>query len=155
MKKLSLICSLFAIFIMVMSCNNDDDNSNPDPTQASIIAEWRLTGETTGGVSETLTDCEKQQTFKFFTGGRVDFKVVDDNDGDPCGYDTESVTYTLSGNILRISIPGAGSSGGTLIFNFEIQTLTETALVLRLTGDNEEPIYLPTEVQILTFIKVT
>jgi|SRR6218665_361896 len=61
------ICLFLLVLAMVFSasCNKNDDNIVSGSNTEAIIGTWKLVEETTDGVSRTLSDCEKQETYIF------------------------------------------------------------------------------------------
>jgi hypothetical protein len=88
MKKLILLFSV--ISLALTSCNSDDDSSS---SQDQIIGTWKFHKFFTNGVEETLTDCEKQETYTFRSNGTVDYMYYEQDLSSNCILE-EDVTGT-------------------------------------------------------------
>lgn len=68
MKKLFLFLSVFLAALSFNSCNNDDEDNNPQ-IQDKIIGEWKLNQEFLNNEEQLLDDCDKRGIIEFFIDG--------------------------------------------------------------------------------------
>ncbi len=116
MKKL-LLCAL--AFFAFSSCLNDE------PETDDITGKWRLTRQEVGDiVYPGWQSCSSKTTFEFFSTGKV---VVYNG----CTGTTAEGTYSISGNTLKLSVPGVGTP------TLNISSLTTETLVLKEIGSEE------------------
>lgn len=105
------------MLLSVFSCSSDDGNSATN--QSIIIGEWILVNQIYNGQTETLSECELQETLTFNSNGTL---ISYYTDNDPCEFFTETQEYQLNGNELQILF------GQSSDFRFNILTLTTTQL---------------------------
>ena len=149
MKKMKLFCGILIGLMIFSSCSSDDD-SNSDNTSTSIIGKWKLTAENIGGQSQSLSDCEKEQTMEFYSDGTVENYYVDN---DPCDFSTITFDYTKNSNQLIFSIDGEGINGGTYVLTSTIEVLNDTTLRYKFISDNEDGTYPVAEQNTQTYIR--
>lgn len=91
------ICLFLLVLVLAFSasCNKNDDNIVGGSNTEAIIGTWKLVEESTDGVSRTLTDCEKQETY-IFGAEQLTHEVYsgsgDDNDDDGSDDETDDET---------------------------------------------------------------
>ena len=145
MRKSYLILNLFLITSLIISCSNDDDNSNEllEINDANLIGKWQLTAYTENGNSITLDQCESNNINEYFADNTVEITYSYENGSTPvaCTEVSYMSLWELNGNIITYE---AGDSPETIL------ELTETTLKIKYT-DNEEGI---TYTYIDTYTKV-
>ena len=147
---MKLFCGILIGLMIFSSCSSDDD-SNSDNTSTSIIGKWKLTAENIGGQSQSLSDCEKEQTMEFYSDGTVENYYVDN---DPCDFSTITFDYTKNSNQLIFSIDGEGINGRTYVLTSTIEVLNDTTLRYKFISDNEDGTYPTSEQNTQTYIRI-
>jgi len=101
MKTLKLII-LISLFAVTYGCSNDDDSSNNNtPTTLELLTASTWYQESRS--PDSLSDCEKNSSFKFNTDNTMTVESYNDNSG-PC--ESEGVlnaNYTLNNMTINIS----------------------------------------------------
>ncbi|WP_422105329.1 lipocalin family protein [Winogradskyella sp.] len=120
LSKKIVIVLLISICICALSCSSDDDSSGDNmPTTSELLTAsvWYQESRSPG----TLSDCEKNSSFKFNTDNTVTVESFSDNSG-PC--ESEGIlnaTYTLNGLTITITL-------GTDVIIATINSISETEL---------------------------
>ena len=111
---------LTLVYLFALSCSSDDDSSGDNmPTTSELLTAsiWYQESRSPG----TLSDCEKNSSFKFNTDNTVTVESFNDNAG-PC--ESEGIlnaTYVLNGMTITITL-------GTDVIIATINSISETEL---------------------------
>lgn len=112
MKKAVLFLSFLTLIFT--SCSSDDDSSSQ---QDPIIGTWKYHKAFVNGVEQTLTDCEKQETFVFKSNDTVDYKYYEEEVSGNCLLEEDaSGTWSNNGNNLYALDFGFGPTTQALTF---------------------------------------
>lgn len=111
MKKLGVFILLFSF--VILSCNSDDDNNNPedgnqDPT-SELLGNWKLISFSQQGEVMTITDCEKRSTITFTADSYTDIGYAPVNDGCQIDYE-DNGTWVEDGNKLTLTYSEEGET---------------------------------------------
>ena len=137
MKKLYTL--LFVVFIFTFSaCSSDDESSKINTEQ--LFGKWTLNQSIYNGQQETLSDCDKKQTFDFSNDNRL---IITTYSGNNCNTpDATVLNYTFSNNVITYTNPTGGFTGGEFTRKYRVNKLTnnnlEIELFYEIDGTGEE-----------------
>lgn len=128
MKKHVLLFLLFSIITISFSCSrNDDDLNSSNETRQKLIGKWYFSDPSVYGFSTN-------NSFTFTSDGKVTYSYWAGGSGS--GFDSETGTYSVEGDVLRMVYP----QNVTLTFVQKVVFLTDKKVQFIETGKpNEEP----------------
>ena len=129
MKKFGL-CILTLIGVISFSCSSDDNanNSNETPT---IIGKWKITSIELNDEISTLSECHLQQTMTFQENGDLIEYAVENEMVTPCTFSTETIKYSLEGDVLTFISESEGTEENPNLTINEVLKLDESTLVYK------------------------
>lgn len=112
MKRLILLLSIIAL--VFTSCGSDDDGgSSQDP----IIGTWKYHKYFENGVEQTVTVCEKQETFVFNSNGTFEYAYYEEDIDDNCVLEESfSGTWSNDGNGMYTQYIGGDAYSRQITF---------------------------------------
>ncbi|WP_082995040.1 lipocalin family protein [Aquimarina megaterium] len=130
MKKYCLL-SFIIMGIVMISCNNDDDKENENPSLASVlVGKWGQTSFRQNGELMNITDCEKRSTIEFTSTSYTEIGYAPVNTD--CQVDFEITgTWTEEGDKLTLNYVFEGET------TIDITTFMITDNVLTITYNDE------------------
>ncbi|WP_108808682.1 lipocalin family protein [Aquimarina spinulae] len=130
MKKYCLL-SFIIMGIVMISCNNDDDKENENPSLASVlVGKWGQTSFRQNGELMNITDCEKRSTIEFTSTLYTEIGYAPVNTD--CQVDFEITgTWTEEGDKLTLNYVFEGET------TIDITTFMITDNVLTITYNDE------------------
>lgn len=118
--------------ISLNSCSNDDDNSSSSGVNNSAIqgkwyfSEWGYVYEGIEFYEDYDNECETQKDYVEFGSNTYNSRIHDYD----CSYETEVGTYTIDGNLLKITYT---EEGETVTHTSEILELNENTFKFKVT----------------------
>ena len=127
MKKTIFYSLLISILLLSFSCSRDEDSGTSNETKQKLIGKWYFADPAIYGYSTN-------NSFTFTSDGKVTYSYWAGGSGS--GFDSETGTYSVEGDVLRMVYP----QNVTLTFVQKVVFLTDKKVQFIETGKpNEEP----------------
>lgn len=126
MKKPILFC-LLILSMIITSCSKDENESNVQNEEVSLVGVWLWQSETIDGDSIELDSCEAQFTLTFDSNSNFIDNQPYSISGE-CTDDIANGTYSIDGTNISFVYEGEGSTTNEQDFEIsdDILTLTHT-----------------------------
>lgn len=128
--------SALTVFTLI-SCS-DNDSSNTNTSDNSLLGTWQLSETSLNDESFTLSACEKQNTIQFTDAGRVTFVYYLGSNSSNCNTDAvETGDWVKQGN--NITITWDESDAGLEVYRLNVTELSGNTLKWKttITGEGE------------------
>lgn len=100
----------------MVSCSDDDNNSSSNVTASNLAKKWYYVSDKVNGTVIPYDDDEPcgRDYMEFFTNGKVVSADVASCDGNTPVYESIEAPYTISGNVVTITLMGFELEGKVL-----------------------------------------